>query len=110
MEYGTNIIKGGRIIRTSKNLRAMRAYARVSPVVRIESCDIGVMQPDGTRYSGTMRVIYADGAESRANFASYHVMIDWIRNRRTWRSAEHVMLGPDVGYLTKPGIIAGRNT
>lgn len=107
MDHGTNIIKGGCIIRTSKNLRAMRDYARVSPVVRIESCDIGAMQPDGTRYSGTVRVIYADGAESRANFASYHIMIDWIRNRRAWRGAAHVMQGPDMGYLTKPGIIAG---
>ena len=70
MEYRTNIIKGGRIIRTSKNLRAMRDYARVSPVARIESCDVGAMQPDGTRANGTVRVIYADGAESRANFAS----------------------------------------
>ena len=110
MEYGTNIIKAGRIIRTSKNLRAMRDYARVSPVVRIESCDVGAMQPDGCRYNGTVRVMYADGAESRANFTSYHVMIDWIRNRRSWRSAKHIMQGPDVGYLTKPGIIAGGTT
>lgn len=107
MDHGTNIIKGGRIIRRSKNLRAMRDYARVSPVARIESCDIGAMQHDGTRYSGTVRVIYFDGAESRANFSSYHIMIDWIRNRRTWRSAKHVMQGPDIGYLTKPGVIAG---
>ena len=107
MEHGTNIIKDGKIIHKSKNLRAMRDYARVSPVVRIESCDIGAMQPDGCRYSGTVRVIYEDGAESRANFASYHIMVDWIRDRRTWRNAKHVMQGPDVGYLTKPGIIAG---
>lgn len=107
MEYGTNIIKNGCIIRSSKNLRAMRDYARVSPVVRIESCDIGAMQPDGHRYNGTVRVIYADGAESRANFRSYHIMIDWIRNRRSWRSAEHVMQGPNMGYLSKPGVISG---
>lgn len=107
MEYRTNIIKGGRIIRTSKNLRAMRDYARVSPVARIESCDIGTLKPDGTRVNGTVRVIYADGAESRANFESYHIMIDWLRCRRSWCSAKHIMQGPDVGYLTKPGIIAG---
>jgi hypothetical protein len=107
MDHGTNIIKGGQIIRRSKNLRAMRDYARVSPVARIESCDIGAMRPDGTRYNGTVRVIYADGAESRANFASYHIMLDWLRNRRTWRGAQHILQGPDMGYLTKPGIIAG---
>lgn len=101
-QYGTNVILGCVIVRKSKNLRAMRDYARVSPVVRIESCDIGP-----NKGQGTMRVIYANGAESRANFASYHVMIDWIRNRRSWRGAKHVMQGPDMGYLTKPGIIAG---
>ena len=111
MDYGTNIIKDGRIIRTSKNLRAMRDYARVSQVVRIESCDIGAPDPaHNCRPNGTVRVIYADGAESRANFASYHIMIDWVRNRRSWRNAQHIMQGPDVGYLTKPGIIAGSNT
>ena len=107
METGTSIIKCGQIIRKSKNLRAVRDYARVSPVVRIESCDVGAIGRAGTRLNGTVRVIYADGAESRANFASYHIMIDWIRARRTWRNAEHVMQGPDVGYLTKPGVIAG---
>jgi hypothetical protein len=108
METGTNIIKCGRIIRTSRNLRGIVDYARVSPVARIESCDIGAMQPEGTRYSGTVRILFKDGAESRANFRSYHIMIDWIRNRRSWRGAKHVMQGPDMGYLSKPGIIAGQ--
>ena len=108
MQYGINIIKAGQIIRTSKNTRGLRDYARVSPVVRIESCDVGNYDSRfGCCYSGSMRVFYADGAESRANFASYHIMIDWIRKRRSWCNAEHVMQGPDVGYLTKPGIIAG---
>lgn len=101
MEYGTNIIKDGKIIRTSKNLRAMRDYARVSPVVRIDS------SPINDSHCGTMRVIYADSAESLAYFRSYHIMIDFIRNRRSWRGAEHIMHGPDMGYFTKPGIIAG---
>lgn len=97
---GTSIIKSGQIVHTSHNLRAMRDYARVSRVVRIESC------PINNGVCGTVRVVYADGAESRANFCSYRIMIDWIRNRRSWRSAEHIMQGPDVGYLTKPGLIA----
>ena len=100
METSTQIIKNGQIIRTSRNLRGIVDYARVSPVVRVESCPIGAM-------SGTVRVFFKDGAESRANFRSYHIMIDWIRGRRTWRAARHVTQGPNVGYLTKPGIIAG---
>lgn len=100
METGTSIIKNGRIIRSSRNLRGLTDYARVSPVVRIESCRIGEV-------SGTVRVFFKDGAESRANFRSYHIMMDWIRARRTWKTAEHVMHHEDMGYLTKPGIIAG---
>lgn len=101
-KYGTNIIRDGRIIKQSKNLRAMVDYARVSPVLRIESCNIGP-----NKGQGTVRVIYANGAESRANFNSYHIMIDWIRKRRNWRGALHIMQGPNMGYLTRPGIIAG---
>lgn len=102
MEYGINIIKNGQIIRTSKNLRGLLEYARISPVVRIESTPLG---PNNS--TGTFRVFFADGAESRALFRSYHIMIDWLRNRRSWRSAKHIMQGPDIGYLTKPGVIAG---
>lgn len=98
--YETNIEKCGQIIRTSRNLRAMRDYARVSPVARVE------LTPQG-KENGRLRVIYCDGATSSAHFASYHIMIDWVRNRRSWRNAEIVFYGPNVGYLTKPGIIAG---
>ena len=98
--FGTSIIRGGQIIRTSRNLRGMLDYARISPVVRIETT------PQG-KVSGALRVFYADGAESKAFFRSYGIMIDFVRNRRSWRTAQRVMYGPDVGYLTKPGTIAG---
>ena len=100
MEFGTNIIKEGRIIRQSQNLRGMRDYARVSPVIRVESSRAG-------KTSGTLHVIYKDGAESRASFRSYHIMIDFIRDRRSWKTALHIMQNENIGYLTKPGIIAG---
>lgn len=100
MEFGTSIIKDGRIIHQSQNLRGMREYARVSPVVQIESCRVG-------EASGALRVIYKDGAESMATFRSYHIMIDFIRDRRTWKTALHIMQNENIGYLTKPGIIAG---
>ncbi|QXV72202.1 hypothetical protein Acf1_00005 [Acidovorax phage ACF1] len=98
----TNIIKNGQVIRTSKNLRGMLDYARVSPVVGVESAPL-----KGQEICGTMRVLYQDGAECRANFKNYHIMIDFIRARRSWRGAKHVMQGDDMGYLTKPGIIVG---
>lgn len=98
--YETNIEKCGQIIRRSKNLRGMQDYARVSPVRRVE------LSPAG-KVNGRLRVLYADGASSSAHFASYHIMVDFVRNRRTWRTAEIVFYGENMGYLTKPGIIAG---
>lgn len=99
-QYATNIEKGGQIIRRSKNLRGMRDYARVSPVKRVE------LTPQG-KVNGRLRVIYRDGASTSAHFASYHIMVDFVRNRRSWRGAEIVFYGDNMGYLTRPGIIAG---
>lgn len=98
--YGTNVEKCGRIIRSSKNLRALRDYARTSPIQRVE------LTPQG-RVNGRIRVVYEDGATSSAHFASYHIMVDFVRNRRSWKTAEIVFYGENMGYLTKPGIIAG---
>lgn len=95
-----SIEKAGSIIRTSKNLRGMRDYARVSPVCRVELTPFGVC-------NGRLRVFYQDGAECKANFASFHIMVDFVRNRRTWRGAKIVNYGENMGYFTKPGIIAG---
>ena len=95
-----NIIKNGQVIRRSKNLRGMRDYARVSPVKRV-----GLLPDGDTR--GQLWVCYADGADCKADFASYHIMVDFVRNRRSWRGAEIFHYGGDVGYLTKPGLIAG---
>ena len=51
MTYGTQIIKNGAIIRTSKNLRGMRDYARVSAVARVECTPAGEV-------NGALRVMY----------------------------------------------------
>lgn len=100
-QYGTEVIRDGRIIRRSRNLRGMRDYARTSPVARV------VTGRELNTVRGKLLVQYADGAECRASFASYHIMIDFVRNRRSWRGAEIHHLNEDIGYLTKPGIIAG---
>lgn len=101
--FGTNIKKNGQIIRRSKNLRGLRDYARISPIVRVE------LTPQGHNdVNGRLRVIYADGATSSAFFSSYHIMVDFVRNRRSWRNADIVFYGDNIGYLTKPGIIAGK--
>jgi hypothetical protein len=96
------IVKDGKVIRTSQNLRGMRDYARVSPVVQVTT----QKDPDN-KVRGILTVEYANGCTCRASFASHEIMIDFVRNRRTWRGAHFSHLDGDMGYLTKPGIIAG---
>lgn len=100
-QYGTNIEKNGQIISKSKNLRGILRYASVSPVARVE------LTPQGNT-NGRLRIVYKDGATTSAHFASYHIMVDFVRNRRSWKGAEIVFYGDNMGYLTKPGIIAGK--
>jgi len=101
MTYGTNIIKDGKVIRTSRNLRGMRDYARVSSVVAVTT-----KRDPANKERGILKVRYQDGAYSVANFASHAIMIDFVRNRRSWRGATINHVDGDMGYLTKPGIIA----
>lgn len=99
-QNGTCIInQKNEVIRTSRNLRAMRDYARVSPVQSVR------LEKDGA-CRGLLWISYADGCRSGASFASYHIMVDWIRARRSWRGAV-ITMPENMGYLTKPGIIAG---
>lgn len=91
-----------RILSYSRNLRSMRDYARRSPVV----CVISRKDPENeTR--GVLHIVYANGAICRASFASHSIMIDFVRNRRSWRGAELRHLSGHMGYLTMPGYIAG---
>lgn len=101
--YETRIFTpDGFTIRQSKNLRGMRDYARVSPVAIVETT-----RDPANNVRGVLRIQYENGNYSIASFASYHVMIDFVRNRRTWRNAKHVMKSENMGHLTKPGKIAG---
>lgn len=97
----THIVKNGVIIRQSKNLRGIRDYARVSPVKSVSA-----YRDPSNSVRGVLDVTYENGASSRASFSSYHVMVDFVRNRRTWRDAV-VSIQENMGYFTKPGIIAG---
>lgn len=98
------VILNGRIIRRSRNLRGMRDYAQVSPVAKIETRKTKEHDRDPR---GMLRVTYANGATCHALFNSHAIMIDFIRNRRTWRGAEIEHADGDMGYLTRPGVIAG---
>lgn len=103
--FGTKVIdKTGTTVLTSKNLRGMRDYARVSPVVAVHCRKRKAHDKDP---AGLLTVHYKDGCTSSAVFNSHAIMIDFVRNRRSWRSAVHVYHDGDMGYLTRPGIIAG---
>jgi hypothetical protein len=81
--YATEVKLNGVTVSTSKNLRGMRDYARISPVVKVTA------QPSPSNpYNGLLDVLYANGATSSAHFASYAVMLTFISNRRSWRSAD----------------------
>jgi hypothetical protein len=97
------IMKEGACVARSRNLRGILDYARRSPVAHIETS----MGYDGSPVRGLVLVKYADGAHCLTDFASYHIMIDWLRGRRSWRGATWTHRGEDMGYLTQPGIIAG---
>lgn len=90
-----------RVLRVSRNLRGLRDYARTSPV----ACVI-TRRDSSNPHNGALTVVYKNGALGRAHFASYSIMVDFVRNRRTWRSAEFRFIDGDMGYLTKPGPIA----
>lgn len=62
-QYGTCVINPkNEVILTSRNLRAMRDYARVSPVQSVR------LEKDGT-CRGLLWVTYVDGCRSGASFA-----------------------------------------
>lgn len=90
-----------RVIRVSRNLRGMLEYARVSPVACV------ITRKGETAGSGLLTVVYANGCLSQAQFNSHAIMIDFVRNRRSWRAAEFRHQNGTVGYLSKPGIING---
>lgn len=94
--YGTVIELDGKIIRTSRNLRAIVDYA--SKPAKVELFKTGID-------NGLLKIEFNNGATTTAKFASYHIMVDWVRNRRTWDKSKYIFHAENVGYLTKPGII-----
>lgn len=93
-----------RVLGFSHNLRALRDYARkFAPACIITSKRNSHDRDPG----GILRIIYSNGAIGAAEFASHAILIDWVRNRRTWRGAEMRHLDGTMGYLTRPGLIAG---
>ena len=94
--YCTAVELDGKIVRTSHNLRAILDYA--SKPAKVELLKTGIS-------NGLLKIVFKDGATTQAKFASYHIMVDWVRNRRSWDKSTYIFHAENVGYLTKPGII-----
>jgi hypothetical protein len=89
----------------SRNLRGLKDYANKRAVV----CVITRKRKRNEHErdpGGELTVVYSDGAIGRSEWASHAIMIDWVRNRRSWRYAQMRYLDGDYGYLTSPGRIA----
>jgi hypothetical protein len=78
-----NVILGGQIVATSKNLAGVINYARKHPVTRVETAPYADSK-------GSLRVFYANGAECKSLFVSHVVMFGWVRARRIFKNAEIV--------------------
>ncbi len=92
----------GEIVMASKNLACIGRYARRSPVAFV----VSMKDPDN-QCRGLLQVGFLDGCICTASFASYHIMIDWLRGRRMFRNVTHHRMHADMGYLTKPGLNVG---
>lgn len=102
-EGETYIVLNGATVKRSKNLRGLLDYSRKAKPVKVET-----RKDPSLPVCGQLRVTYNDGAIGHAFFRSYEIMIDWVRGRRSFRRIEVTHKDGDVGYLTKPGIIAGK--
>lgn len=105
------ILKGGKVAHTSRNLRGLLDYARrAGPPVRVT---LRQTHPMGAGQPFTMRVTFPDGAEGVARWADWRVAGDWMRARRSWGKpgAEG---GPQVagldGFVNRAQGLAGALT
>lgn len=106
-QTGTMIFRDGRPVSYSRNLRGLLEYAR-RPISPVTHATVERDPESGSNVRGRVIVHYADGAATVAYFASYHIAVDWVRNRRTWRRDGVILtIAENTGYLTKPGIIGG---
>jgi hypothetical protein len=105
------ILKGRTVAYTSRNLRGLLDHARrAGPPVRVT---LRQTHPMTDSQPFTMRVLYPDGAEGVARWASWRVAGDWMRARRSWGKpgAEG---GPQVagldGFVNRAQGLAGALT
>lgn len=80
MTGAVEVCRDGATVARSRNLRALLRYR--SPVTGVAIWPAA----DGT--GARLVVVYADGAEGNARFASATVCAQWCARRRSWPAAE----------------------
>ena len=70
----------GKPIRHSRNLRGITDHVRRAGLI------LAVAYPV-EHGRGDLLVFFGDGATCHADFASYAVLCDWLRARRSWRGS-----------------------
>lgn len=79
----------------SRNLRGLLDYAR-RPHVWVAAVSIAPLPARG----GSLEVRYSDGSVGTDQFASFSVLCDWLRARRSWHGAELFVNSTACGTLS----------
>ena len=81
-------------VRTSRNLRGILDYARVSPVATVRLYLLGG--------AATYDLVFDDGARSTGQFADWGVMRHWFASRRSWSAELEDTLPPGPATHGRP--------
>ncbi len=77
----------GQVSHRSRNLRGVLDHARRAGLWSAHAYPSACGQ-------GLLGVTFADGAQCQVEFASYVVLCDWLRARRSWAGARSIAGGP----------------
>lgn len=77
------ILKEGKRVAYSKNLRGILDYARKHGISKVL-----IMENLAAERVGTLNIIFGDGATVTTNFNSYKVLESWVAARRSWNLKE----------------------
>ena len=75
--------RNGEVIHRSKNLRGIFDHARHTWV------EEAVAMPTW-QSTGLLCVTFGDGSTCRTEFASYGVLVQWLRSRRSWAGVRRI--------------------
>jgi len=84
------IVKDGGTVATSRNLRGILDYAREHGVVRV------YVHLSSITAKVLVLFVFADGARSMTEWASFGVACDWIVARRSWDLSLHHEFTPNM--------------